>query len=161
MSYCAYSILLIVLLLILLTLWTEEVRARKSVTHGLANKYWILRERRRFVRFNKEMRVRYSFIGAQENNHHETKTTNISRKGLCISSYTKLKEKDLVSLEIEVPGFSKAVKATGEVMWIKELHSKDGEGHRMFYAGIRFSKIDPESEAALLTHLNTLTPFRQ
>ncbi|PJC46994.1 MAG: hypothetical protein CO035_08010, partial [Candidatus Omnitrophica bacterium CG_4_9_14_0_2_um_filter_42_8] len=59
-------------------------------------------------------------------------------------------------IEIEVPGFSKPIKFTGHVMWVKELRSPDEHGRRMFYTGMRFEKIGPEAEAILITHLNTL-----
>jgi hypothetical protein len=41
-------------------------------------------------------------------------------------------------------------------MWVKELPHADEKGRRLFYAGIRFYKINPEHEAILLAHLNTL-----
>lgn len=153
--YLLYTVILLVLILILSITLREEIRARKGITQGIANKYWILREKRRFVRFHENMKIRYNRIGS-EPNPDNAKMQNISRKGLCISTYEKLKEKDSLELEIEVPGFSKPVKLTGSVMWIKELHSPDDKGRRMFYTGIRFGKIDPESEAVLITHLNIL-----
>ena len=153
--YLIYTIILLILVLILGVTLKEEVMARKGVTHGMANKYWILREKRRFVRFQEDMKIRYNRIGS-ESNQAITKMRNVSRKGLCISTYEKLKKKDMLAVEIEVPGFSKPVRLTGSVMWIKELRSTDKDGRRMFYTGMKFGKIDPESEAILITHLNTL-----
>lgn len=151
--YLIYITTLVILILILMVVWREEIRFRKSITHGLANKYWILRERRRFVRFDEELKIRYNLFNSSPQN---TKTRNISRAGLCLSTYEKLKEKDCLELEIEVPGFSKPVKLTGRVMWVKELRSLDNQERRIFYTGIEFFKINPESEAVLITHLNTL-----
>ncbi|MEE8317962.1 MAG: PilZ domain-containing protein [Candidatus Omnitrophota bacterium] len=84
------------------------------------------------------------------------KPSNISRKGLCLLTYEKLKEKTCLDLELDIPGFSRSVKTTGQVVWIKELKKQDAQGRRQFYIGIRFLKIAPESEAILLTHLGTL-----
>jgi hypothetical protein len=152
--YLVYSITLAILILILILIWMEEIRFRKSISHGIANKYWMLRERRHFVRFKDEIKIRYNIIGSKLNGNG--KTNNISRAGLCISTYEKLKEKDAMELEITVPGFPKPVKLIGRIVWIKELHSPDSQGRRLFYTGISFHKINPESEAILLTHLNTL-----
>jgi len=147
--YLIYTIILLTLLLVLVITLAEEIRTRRGITHGIANKYWVLREKRRFVRFQEGMKIRYNRQG-------DIKMRNISRKGLCISTYEKLKTKDSLEIEIEVPGFSKPIKLMGQVMWVKELRSPDDQGRRMFYTGMRFGKIDPAAEAVLITHLNTL-----
>lgn len=153
--YMAYTVILLVLVLILGLTLKEEIMARKGITHGTANKYWALREKRKFVRFQEDMKIRYNRLNSASGGS-DTKMKNISTKGLCISTYEKLAKKDMLDMEIEVPGFSRPVRLTGSVMWVKELRSADKEGRRMFYTGLRFRKIDPGSEAILLTHLNTL-----
>jgi len=154
--YLVYSIIFIVLIFILMSLWKEESWLRKGIAQGMASKYWILRERRRFVRFDEEMKIRYNLLHKPSDLKH-TKTTNISGKGLCFLTYEKLKEKTNLDLEIELPGFSRPLKLIGEVVWIKELHTQDAQGRRLFYTGIRFFKIKPDVEAQLLTHLDTLS----
>jgi len=151
-----YSVTIVVLVLILILLWNEERRFRRSITHGLASKFWILRERRRFVRFKEEMKIRYNLLQDKSSKFIPSKTSNVSRKGLCLLTYEKLKVKDCLNLEIELPDFSKPITLTGHVLWIKDLQSHDAQDRRLFYVGIRFSKIKPEFEAMLLTHLNTL-----
>ncbi len=153
--YLVYGIALFILLVITLMLWSEEKRLRKNVTHGLASKFWMLREKRRFVRFDDEIKIRYNPVNNTRNAQY-SKTVNLSKKGLCLLAYEKLKEKNCVDMEIEVPGFSRPVKLIGQVMWVKELKTKDAQGRRLFYTGIKFYKIKPESEAILLTHLNAL-----
>lgn len=153
--YLLYAVVLLVLIFILFLTLKEEVITRRGVTQGIANKYWILREKRKFVRFDEDMKIRYNRVDS-EPGAGNTKMVNLSRKGICISTYEKLKEKDTLRMEIEVPGFSKPVKLTGYVMWIKELRSRDDRDRRIFYTGIKFGKIDPGSEAVLITHLNTL-----
>lgn len=153
--YLAYTIILLVLVLILVITLKEEIRVRKGIAQGVANKYWILREKRRFVRFQDDLNIRYNRIGA-ETKPDNIKMQNVSKKGMCISTYEKLKEKDSLEIEIEVSSFSKPVKLTGSVIWVKELKSPDDHGRRIFYTGIMFGKINPESEAILITHLNTL-----
>lgn len=153
--YLIYTVILLVLLLVLVITLAEEIRTRRGITHGIANKYWVLREKRRFVRFQEDMKIRYNLIDSVHS-RDKIKMRNISRKGLCISTYEKLKTKDSLEIEIEVPGFSKPIKLIGQVMWVKELRSPDEQGRRMFYTGMRFGKINPEAEAILITHLNTL-----
>lgn len=153
--YLVYAIIFLILVLIMILTLIEEARIRKNITHGIANKYWVLREKRKFVRFNEVLKIRYNRIGSKATQDH-AKTQNISRKGLCISTYEKLKEKDRLEIEVEIHGFSKPVKLIGSVMWVKELASNDEQGRRLFYTGIRFGKINPGSEAILITHLNTL-----
>lgn len=156
--YMVYTVILLVLVLILGLTLKEEIMARKGITHGTANKYWALREKRKFVRFQEDMKIRYNRLNP-ESGGRDIKMKNISAKGLCISTYEKLAKKDVLDMEIEVPGFSRPVRLTGSVMWVKELRSADKEGRRMFYTGLRFRKIDPGSEAILLTHLNTLKRY--
>jgi hypothetical protein len=139
--YLIYTIILLVLALILGITLKEEVMARKGITHGIANKYWTLREKRRFVRFQEDIKIRYNRIG------YETSQDNTKEK---------LKKNDALDVEIEVPGFSKPVRLTGSVMWVKELRSPDKDGRRMFYTGMKFKRISPGSEAILIAHLNTL-----
>jgi len=153
--YLIYTVILMVLAFILIITLKEEVRTRKGITRGLANKYWVLREKRRFVRFQQDFKIRYDLAGSRPDSGN-IKMKNISRKGLCISTYEKLKVNDTLALEIDMPGFSKTVKLTGAIIWVKELHSADDHGRRIFYAGLKFLKISPESEAILITHLNTL-----
>jgi len=153
--YLVCAVILLILILILALILREGATVRKGITHGVANKYWILREKRNFVRFQENMKIRYNRIGfglRQDN----TKIQNISSNGLCISTYEKLKEKDNLEIEIEVPGFSKPVKLIGAVMWVKELHSSDEQGRRIFYTGIRIRKIRSESRIILMAHLNTM-----
>lgn len=152
-----YTLTLIILGLILMLLWKEERRFRKSITHGLANKYWILRERRRYVRFKEEIKIRYNILNKSPDLRN-VKTSDLSERGLCLLTYEKLKEKSYLNLEMELPHFSKPVRLVGQVVWLKELHARDAQGRRLFHVGISFLEINPEAEALLLTHLSNLRP---
>ncbi len=153
--YLAYLVILVLLSVILILLWEEERRFKRSISQGLANKYWILRERRRFVRFNEELKIRYNVL-RESSNFNNAKTSNISRKGIGLLAYEKLRKKDYVDMEIELPQFPKPIKLIGQVIWTKDLETCDENGRRLFYTGIKFLKINPEAEALLLTHLNAL-----
>ena len=146
---------MLLLVLILMLLWKEEKTFRKKTTHGLASKYWALRERRRYVRFKDEIKIRYNLL-PNPHNPSISKTADISKKGLCLVTYEKLKKKSYLNLELDVPGSSKPLKLLGRIMWLKELKNHDAAGRRLFYIGIQYFKIKPESEAMLLMHLATL-----
>ena len=153
--YFIHTITLIILLFILFLLWKEEKRFQRSITYGLARKFWSLKEKREYIRFDDEIKIRYRILDKSPK-FLSTKTANISQKGLCLLTYEKLIKKGYLDLELEVPGFSKPIKTVGEIVWTKDLKNKNAEGKRLFYVGIKLSKIDPEYEAILLTHLNRL-----
>jgi hypothetical protein len=150
-----YLIILTILLFILLLLKIEEKRFNKSITQGVPNKYWIFKEKRRFIRFPEKINVRYTLF-KKNPDYHNSKTANISRTGLCLVSYKKVKEKDCLDMEMDLPGFSKPVKLAGRVSWIKDLKARDEEGRRLFYVGVRFLKMPPDTEAVLAVYLNSL-----
>ena len=153
--YYLYFFTLVILFYILTLLWREERRLKNSITHGMANKFWVLREKRRFVRFDKEVKIRYN-VKNRPGNVTSSKTANISKKGLCILAYEKLKEKTFLEVEVDLPDNSGLIVLTGTVVWTKDLHIKDAQGRRLFYTGIKFSKINPKHEALLISYLNTL-----
>jgi hypothetical protein len=153
--YIIYAVILLVLVLILCLTLKEEIIARKGITHGTANKYWDLREKRRYIRFQDDLVIRYNRVDSGSG-WNDIGMKNISKKGVCISTYEKLKKKDMLDMEIEIPGSSKPLRLVGSVMWVKELRSPDEDGKRIFYTGLKFGNIAPESEAVLITHLNTL-----
>ena len=158
--YLFYLTLLIFLLMILALLRSEEKRLKNSTTHGLASKFWALRERRIYVRFDENLKIRYDLL-SKTPSFQESKTVNLSKKGVCLLTYEKLERKKHLDLEIEVPGFSKPVKFIGQVMWTRDLRSQDERGRRLFYVGVKFMKIAPEAEAILLTHLNDLKAVQE
>ena len=158
--YSITLILLLILIPIYILLKKEEKRIKNSLVHGMASKFWFLRERRRSIRFSDEIKIRYNLLGKTYDPHY-SKTTNISSRGICILTYERLKNNSYIDLEMDVSGIPKPVKLIGEIVWIKDLQKQDEEGRRLFYAGVRFSKINPKYEALLLAHLNTLKPIKE
>lgn len=158
--YFFYLTLLIILLIILALLRSEEKRLKNSITHGLASKFWVLREKRRYVRFDEDLKIRYNIL-SEAPHFKESKTANLSRKGVCLLTYEKLKKKKNIAIEINIPGFSKPVRFIGQIMWTKDLQAHDERGRRLFYVGVKFMKIAPEAEAVLLTHLNNLRAVQE
>ncbi|MFH1782344.1 MAG: PilZ domain-containing protein [Candidatus Omnitrophota bacterium] len=148
---------LIVLALILILIRKEESLERKSIIQGIANKYWPVKERRRFVRFEDNIRIRYNILPNKVMFRH-SKSINISQRGLCLLTYEKLKLKSNLDLELEIPTLSKPLSVRGRVAWVKNLQSQDKEGRRLFYIGVQLYSINPKTESLLLDHLSTLKP---
>lgn len=154
--YYFYLVSITILLTILVLLYKEEKKLKCSIIQGIVNKYWILKERRRFVRFRDELKIRYNLLKALPKNNHNGHTINISKSGLCITTYEKLNKKSILDIEVEMPDFPKPARLIGHVVWIKESFLGENKEKRVFQSGIKISKIDVDSEAMLLTHLNSL-----
>jgi hypothetical protein len=92
--YFIYTLALVLLLVILILLLAEENRFRKTITHGLARKFWLLKEKRRFLRFGEEIKIRYN-LRMSAAPPSDSKTVNISRTGLCIVVYEKVDKKQI------------------------------------------------------------------
>ncbi|MFH1478752.1 MAG: PilZ domain-containing protein [Candidatus Omnitrophota bacterium] len=152
-----YLLLLVILLTILLLLKKEERLSYKNISRGSASKYWSLKERRRFIRFKDDINIRYNVL-PKKSNTSPSKSIDISQGGLCLLTYEKLRERSSLQLELDVPGQAKPLIVKGQVMWTRTLQSHDKEGRRLFYAGIKFYKVNPKNKQVLLVHLSTLSP---
>lgn len=155
--YLIYAVTLLILFILLDILLQEERKSRNNIIYGLAKKYWILKERRKFVRFDEEPKIHYTILGSKAG-FINSKVHNFSRKGICISNYEKLHKKDMLDLEIDLSGALKPIRLIGQVVWQKEIKASDKEGRRIFTTGIRFCKIDPASEAILISHICKIVP---
>ncbi len=147
-----YLVLLSLLIIILALIKKEEDLYRKAIAQGIANKYWPIREKRKFVRFDDDIRIRY-LINKDDSMYRHSKTTNISKGGICLVTYEKLKEKSNLNIELDVPNSSKSIEVKCQVVWTKNLQNTDSEGRRMFYVGVKFTKINSQNEALLTEHL--------
>jgi len=147
--------ILFILGLIYIFLRKEEKRVKDGLTYGLASKFWILKERRRFVRFDQDIKIKYNLLNKTHEPYY-SKTSNISSRGVCIVTFERMKDKGYIDLEMDIPNTPKPIKLIGQVMWTKDLQTQDKDGRRLFFAGIRFTKIDPKSEALIISHLKTL-----
>jgi hypothetical protein len=156
--YLIYTVTLLTLFILLGILLQEERRSCNNILYGLAKKYWVLKEKRKFIRFNEEPKIRYAILGSKSSSIN-SKAHNISKKGICISNYEKLNKKDMLDLEIGLGGALKPIRLIGQVVWQKEIKDSDKEGRRIFTTGIRFCKIDPASEAILISHLYKIAPL--
>lgn len=154
--YIFYIAAITILITILALLYKEEKKLKCSVIQGIINRYWVLKERRRFVRFKDELKIRYNLLKIIPKNGHNGHTVNISKSGLCITTYEKLNKKSILDIEVDVPDFPKPARLIGQIVWIKEVPKGEDREKRVFQSGIKISKIDVDSEAMLLTHLSTL-----
>lgn len=144
-------ILICVLVLILIALYLDERYKHKTgVPTGRLTQFWDGAERRRFVRINADVPVRYT-LPKTNNNAKAIKTNNMSVGGICISLTEKLSPHDKLSLEIEcLPFPSPPIVAKGEVVWIKEdTQEENKDGIRRFTMGIEFKDISPQGKERL------------
>lgn len=142
MIFLVQIILICVLMLILAALYIDERQKRSAkIAAGKLTEIWDGAERRRFLRVNTGMPVKYT-IPAGSKNHNPTKSKNISAGGICITINEKLPPKSLLDLEIDLPDSAKPLVVRGEVMWTKEeTGDANAQGIRRFSVGVEFKEI--------------------
>ncbi|KPJ56038.1 MAG: hypothetical protein AMJ42_05830 [Deltaproteobacteria bacterium DG_8] len=113
-------------------------------------------DKRKFKRFPINLNAKYLL----EENLKEWKgctVFNISREGMGIEVY--LRERihggSILQLKIIIPTKEKPIKATGILMWIKELKEKMN-----FVGGVKFINIDSEDKWTLLDYAYDNWPRR-
>lgn len=144
-------ILISVLVLILLAFYIDEKRKRKfKIPTGILTQMWNGSERRRFVRIEANIPVKYN-LSLKPDGTNAVKTTDISIGGVCITLSEKLSPKQRLAVEIDLPDTNKGpVFAKGQVAWIKEAEPVSVNGIRYFTAGIEFCEISRNGMSSLL-----------
>ncbi|MCX5715868.1 MAG: PilZ domain-containing protein [Candidatus Omnitrophica bacterium] len=144
-------ILVSVLFLILIALYVDEKHKHKfKIPTGILTQFWDGSERRRFVRVDADIPVKYS-LSLKPNGTSVVKTADISIGGVCITLAEKLTPKQNLAVEIGLPDAGKsAIVAKGRVAWVKESESQSQDGIRYFTAGIEFCEISRNGMACLL-----------
>ena len=146
----AIELLLVALLtVILFALRKEEHASRKeSMPSGKIEKYWDGSERRRHVRLEVLLNVRYSV-----KKNHELKgavAKDICERGIRLLVDKKLERGVILDIEIPPDPSDGPIFIEGMVLWSNEAR---GHGHgadkRMFHVGIKFLKVKKGSEASL------------
>ncbi len=156
--YLFYGTILVILLSILIVIYKEERRLRFGVSYGKIDRYLILKERRRYIRFNEEVPVHYKTIQNSSAAFHGGITKDLSKAGLGMVIDERLNIEEILDINFKVPDFDRPIKVIGRVVWIKEIKDKESNSQekRTFRVGISFRKIDPESETLLVLYLNKL-----
>ena len=122
------------------------------------------KERRGFKRYNTDVEIHFDFIYDLEtkvkfelidkkrkkvlSDKYSAVSRNVSVGGLCFASSKKVKQSDLLHLEIYLPGAKGPIHMKGRVEWCKpvlpsyeERLLEEMEGHRIFEVGVRLLSV--------------------
>lgn len=147
--------IIIGLILMLIYILREEAKERKKVEPiGKLEEYWDGKERRKAVRADVALNVRYRLLKSKAANRRSL-SKDISRLGACLLLDEKLTQGTLLELEIEVPTFPKSLFTKAEVVWTKESPLQMIE-KRSFYAGVEFLDTDHQSQEKLSSFVESL-----
>lgn len=140
-------------------LWLNETR-RKTILTGRLDKYWNLKERRKFVRIPKRLEVVCEFAKKSDSNW-SLFTKNISGEGICIYTPEILPEAAIVDLRIRIPE-REELSVKGSVVWVREAHSLDEQGRKQFNAGIKLTDINSKDKRRFVGFIaQTLKGFKK
>ena len=133
------------------------------------------KEKRKFKRYNTDVEVYFDFIYDLQTKvefelidrkgenisreKHSAISRNISVGGLCFASSKKVKQDDLLHLEVYLPGAKDPVCMKGHVEWCKpvppsyeERILEEMEGHRVFEIGVRLLCVNKDSVDESIHH---------
>lgn len=147
--------IIIGLIAMLIYILREESKERKKVEPvGKLEEYWDGRERRRVVRVDAAVNVRYKLLKSKAANRRSL-SENISKLGACLLLDEKLTQGTLLELELEIPTFPKSLFTKAEVVWTKEFSLQMTE-KRSFYIGVEFLDTDHQSQERLVGFIENL-----
>ena len=98
-----------------------------------------MKERRRFPRIDTAVPVRYKKLRGESAFRRSAVSKNIGEGGICFSVNDFLPFACHLTLEINLPGTPKPVKAVSKIAWIKK-----GNGHGRYEIGNQFIAVSRE-----------------
>ena len=105
------------------------------------------RERRRYLRFNLRLKVKYEF----KDEVNVNPSINISRGGVLIKSKSPVPVNAHLILRVELPTSHEDVLVISRVVWVEK--TEDGD---TYLVGISFSSIDSCDNRALVKFMESL-----
>jgi c-di-GMP-binding flagellar brake protein YcgR len=141
---------LFILGLILMVIYRNEYRLKKTNSpDGRIKEYWEGAERRRTVRLEIPLSVKYTALPPHNHNSNSI-TRNISKGGIQMLIYEKLNVGDVISLKLNLDSQSQPISGRGEIAWLKDASPEAGATEkRSFIAGIKFIDLKPKDEERL------------
>lgn len=109
----------------------------------------MVEERRKFVRLDARVRVKYRVL--KKGRTQESFTKDLSGGGIRLSINEKLAVATPLALEIKIPGEARPILAEGRAVWSREV-SDEGKTGR-FDTGIAFTKIDSMNQGKILKYV--------
>lgn len=108
-------------------------------------------ERRKYVRLQAHLGVRYRIAAGVASPGGRTLVRNLSGGGLCISVPDDLREGDLLQVQLEVPHLERPVHAVAEVVWIvRQAAGRNNE------VGLKFRDITDQDLHHVLEYVHTV-----
>ena len=147
-------ILLLAMIMLMLHL-NERTSVKKSLPRAIMEEYWDGRERRKHVRFKKNLEVIY-IIKNRPNSKKESQTIDISEGGMKLLLDEKLAKGLILDLIIELPDSKRTAEVECEVVWSEDVKEKDASGRRLFHSGIMFCAIKEPSGRDLINYIRSL-----
>ena len=148
-------LLITVLAMIMVTLVIDETNHRKRTKHLTKLKeYWDGKERRVVERHNVTLDVNYSINHTFKN----SKTKDISTRGLGLILEEKFEKRTPLSVEIKIDGGKESIHAKASVMWSKEAVDEEKYSpKRLFETGIKFIRfVDTAHEKKLFDYIRSI-----
>lgn len=157
MLLIAQVIIIVVLIITLIALFIEEAGIKKSnIPTGSVKEYWNGRERRKTIRINASLVVKYT-VKKNLNRKFNGQMKDISRSGMKLMINEKLAKGTLLLLEFELPYIEKTIAAEGKVIWATgEFGERDEMERRVFHTGIQFTNIKSDDENTLVNYIKEI-----
>lgn len=134
----------------------ELVSSKKNSSLASVEEFWAGKERRKHVRFAKNLEVVYA-LEKRPHLNNKCRTMDISEGGMKILIDQKLEKGTVMDLMVGFGnGASKPAEVEGEVMWSEESKDPNPLGKRMFYSGIKFLAIKEPRDKRLIDYLHGL-----
>jgi c-di-GMP-binding flagellar brake protein YcgR len=108
-----------------------------------------MEERRKFVRLDTSVRVRYKVL-MPTNDHNDTNSRDLSAGGIKIEVKEPIKPSTLLWLEIKLPSENDPLEAKGEVIWQEKIITTENDRYEM---GIKFLEMDLNDRNRLSKYL--------
>lgn len=134
--------------------YEEYCRRRENRPEGRVVGIWNSKERRRFKRFPVNLSLRYEII---ENPSYakSVNTRDISKGGIGLIMYEKLKEGTPLRIWVDIPNRKEKLFILGNIVWQKEV-TKDNLDKRIFYTGVCFTTLDTPTQMHLFNFISSL-----
>ena len=107
-------------------------------------------ERRKYIRLRDSLKIGYKVIG-QSDITSEQFTENISGIGISFPLRHRINPGSIVELSLQIPGLSKMITATGEVVWLN--HRQDAL--YPFILGLKFKKFDKSDQENIKKYIQS------
>ncbi|MFC1577051.1 PilZ domain-containing protein [Candidatus Omnitrophota bacterium] len=152
------SVIVFILFLILLLIYRDEWEIRRKIRSiALLEKYWDGRERRRYVRLDTEVEMRYKEIVKKGRSAGGARGVDISDKGMRLLVDKKMENGTLLDLSFAASKASGPIRVLGSVVWCNEAKDKeDLRDKKLFHVGLRITDIREPSRGLFADYIKTL-----